>query len=126
MKKGLIALGITLLIGVMAIFIYQRSLQPKYPGDWELTEGSEECFEEIEFSPGPRDYKGTVLRKTEAEVETVYLAGHYHEGKDIVVEIFNYEDIPLLYMQDEKKGEVLHLTYEWQNEKNSCSYKKKD
>lgn len=126
MKKGLIAFIITLLIGVLAIFIYQRSLQPKYPGEWELMEGTEQCFEEIEFSPGPRDYKGTVLRKTEAEDETVYLAGHYHEQADIVVEVFNYENIPLIYMQHEKKGEDLYLTYEWQNETNSCTYNKKD
>lgn len=126
MKKGLIALIVTLLIGVLAIFIYQGSLQPKYPGKWELIDGTEECFDEIEFSPGPRDYKGTVLRKTEAAGETVYLAGHYHEQGDIVVEIFNYEDIPLLYMQHEKKGKDLHLTYEWQNETNSCTYHKND
>lgn len=126
MKKGLLALIIALLVGVLTIFLYQLSLQPKYPGEWQLTEGSEQCFEEIEFSPGPRDYKGTVLRKTEAAGETIYLAGHYRDKAYIVVEVFNYDDIPLIYMEHEKSGEDLHLNYEWQNETNACIYQKKD
>lgn len=125
MKKGIIALFIALGVGVIVYFIYMQSFQPKYPGTWELVEGEDTCFVSVEFSSGPKDYKGTSLKQVDGNEEIAYLGGYKMVDDKMVVDIFNMDDIAPIELEHEKEGGKLLLTYDWKDTNLQCTYEKK-
>lgn len=125
MKKGIIALLIALGVGVIVYVVYMQSFQPKYPGTWEFVEGDDSCFVSVEFSSGPKGYKGTSLKQMDGNEEIAYLGGYKMVDGKMVVDIFNMDDIAPIELGHEKEGKKLLLTYEWEGANLQCTYEKK-